>query len=417
MHLVLRPVSLPPLPLDLGLVRGVEVSLVARLVRASAFPPLLLLRELERGELLVRSRRPLLALLPRWPLPAHHCTLCDVVSRESLPRFAPVHDPLVLPDLRIDEQGRIVEPALGRAAPVTGLGDLTLARCGDSSRSLSSHVRLRRDRSRSSDRYRSRRLRSRSVSRRGRSRSSDRYRSRRDRSRRDRLRSWDRYRSRRERSRSPARRGGRRARSRSRDPPRRSRSRERSFLSSDRSRSKERSRRARREHREGGKTVTVSQAPVVSEASATVAPPVVGGTVAALPSAVQDLAKFFLSLTRSSSQGAVGSVASLTVLTSGASAPGIGAVASCVATASSSVADRPPSISAAVPGSSGRQQREEEFSRRSRRCRRSSSGRTSKNRPKERSPSPDRSSRRREESYRSSSSPSEEDRAESFSFP
>ena len=69
-----------------------------------------------------------------------------------------------------------------------------------------------------------------------------------------------------------------------------------------------------------------------------------------------------------------------------------------------------------MPGSSGRQQWEEEFFRRSRWCRRSSSGRTgrtSKKRPKERSPSPGQSSRRREESCRSSSSPSEEDRAES----
>ena len=79
------------------------------------------------GELLVRSGRPLLALLPWWPLPAHHCMLCDVVSRESLPRSAPVRDPLVFPDLRIEEQGRIVKPALGRAAPVAGLGDLALA--------------------------------------------------------------------------------------------------------------------------------------------------------------------------------------------------------------------------------------------------------------------------------------------------
>ena len=162
--------------------------------------------------------------------------------------------------------------------------------------------------------------------------------------------------------------------------------------------------------------MAVSQAPVVSEASATVAPPVVGGTVTALPSAVQDLAKFFLSLTESSSQGAVGSVASVTDPISGASAPGVGAVASCAATASSSVADRPSSTSAAVPGSFGHQQREEEFSRRSRRCRRSSSGgpgHTSKKRPRERSPSSGCSSRRWEESYRSSSSPSEEDRAES----
>ena len=81
-----------------------------------------------------------------------------------------------------------------------------------------------------------------------------------------------------------------------------------------------------------------------------------------------------------------------------------------------SVADRPPSVSAAVPGSSGRQQGEEELSHRSKRRRCSSScgtGRTSKKRPMERSPSPGWSSRHREESFQSSSSPSEEDRAES----
>ena len=100
------------------------MSLVTRMVCPSALLSLLLLRVLERGELLVRSGRPLLALLPRWPLPAHHCTLCDVVSRESLPRSAPIRNPLVFPDLRIEEQGRIVEPALGRAAPVAGLGNL-----------------------------------------------------------------------------------------------------------------------------------------------------------------------------------------------------------------------------------------------------------------------------------------------------
>ena len=163
-------------------------------------------------------------------------------------------------------------------------------------------------------------------------------------------------------------------------------------------------------------TVTVFQAPVVSEASATVAPPVVGGAVTALPSAVQDLARFFLSLTGSSSQGAVGSVAGASVPTSGVSASAGGAATSCAATVTSSVAARPPSDSAAVPGSSGRQQRDEELSCCSRHRRRSSRGRTgraSKKRPRERSPSPGRSSRHREESYRSSSSPSEEDRAES----
>ena len=96
------------------------------------------------------------------------------------------------------------------------------------------------------------------------------------------------------------------------------------------------------------------------------------------------------------------------------SAPGGGAVASCAVTAAPAVAVGPSSVSAAVPGSSGRQQREEEVSRPSKRRRRSFSGGTgcaSKRRPRDRSPSPGRSSRRREESYRSSSS--EDDRVES----
>ena len=118
--------------------------------------------------------------------------------------------------------------------------------------------------------------------------------------------------------------------------------------------------------------MAVSQAPVVSEASASVAPPVARGTVAALPSAVQDLTRFFLSLAGSSSLGAVGSVAGAAVPASGVwaqlcpLAPGGGAVASCAATATPAVAIDSPAASAAVPGSSGRQQHQE-FSRSSRR--------------------------------------------------
>ena len=40
-------------------------------------------------------------------------------------------------------------------------------------------------------------------------------------------------------------------------------------------------------------TVTVSQAPAVSEVPAVVVPPAGGAAMAALPSAVQDLARFF----------------------------------------------------------------------------------------------------------------------------
>ena len=120
MHLVLRPVRLPLLPLDLSPARGVEVFLVARPVRVSVLLPPRLLPELGRGKLLVHSGLPLPAPLPRLPLPAHHSMLCGVVSRESLRGSTPVLNPPVFPDLRIEEQGRIVEPALGWTALVTG---------------------------------------------------------------------------------------------------------------------------------------------------------------------------------------------------------------------------------------------------------------------------------------------------------
>ena len=229
---------------------SVEVSLVARLVRASAALSPQLLQELERGRLLVRSGRPLPAPLPRLPLPTHHSTLCDVVSWESLRWSAPVLDPAVFPDLQIEEQGRIAEPALGRTALVIAPIVLALAlltahgrerRRRESSGSLSSRERSQRDRSRSSDHSRSRRVHCRSRG--DRSRSSDRHQSRSNCSRRDRSRSLDCYQSRRQHLRSPARRGGRCDRSRSRDPPRhsrdRSQSRVRSPPSSDLSRSKE----------------------------------------------------------------------------------------------------------------------------------------------------------------------------------
>ena len=101
-------------------------------------------------------------------------------------------------------------------------------------------------------------------------------------------------------------------------------------------------------------TVAVSQAPVVSEAPAAVAPPVGGATVAALLSAVQDLARFFLSLAGSSSLGAVGGVAGAAAPASGVGAQlcpstlGGGAVASCAAIAMPAGAvDSPAAVPAA----------------------------------------------------------------------
>ena len=162
-------------------------------------------------------------------------------------------------------------------------------------------------------------------------------------------------------------------------------------------------------------TVAVSQAPAVSEAPAVAAPPAGGATLATLPFAVQDLARFFLNLTGSSSLGAVGGVAGVAAPASGVgvqlcpSASGGGAVAPCAATAVPAGAGGLPSASAAVPGSTGRQQRQD-TSRPSRRRRRSSSdgtGRASKKSPRGQSPS-----RYREKSYRSSLESSEDTRAE-----
>ena len=112
-------------------------------------------------------------------------------------------------------------------------------------------------------------------------------------------------------------------------------------------------------------TVAVSQAPVVSEAAAVATPAAGGAALAVLPSAVQDLARFFLSLSGSASLGAAGGIAGVTAPASGArvqlcpSAPGGGAVAFGAATAIPAGAGGPPSALTAVPGSSGRQQRQE----------------------------------------------------------
>ena len=75
-----------------------------------------------------RSRRsPVARSAPSFPraFPVHHCTLCEVMSRESLRRPAPVLDPPALPGLLAEKDGRIVEPAPGWLAlaplPIHGL--------------------------------------------------------------------------------------------------------------------------------------------------------------------------------------------------------------------------------------------------------------------------------------------------------
>ena len=100
--------------------------------------------------------------------------------------------------------------------------------------------------------------------------------------------------------------------------------------------------------------------------------------MATLPSVVQDLARFFLSLAGSSSLGEVGGVAGAAAPASGVGAQlypstlGGGAVASCAATAMPAGAVDSPAAPTAVPSLSGLQQRQEVFHS-SRRRRRSSS--------------------------------------------
>ena len=148
--------------------------------------------------------------------------------------------------------------------------------------------------------------------------------------------------------------------------------------------------------------------------------PVAGGAaLTALPSAVQDLARFFLSLSGSSSLGAIGGIAGVT-----ASAAGSGGAVCPPTDAGGAVtigtpavmpagAGVSPAAPAAVPGVSGEQQRKVESRSRGRRSQLSSDGtdRRAKKRARRRSPSPE-PSRRRGRHYRSSSDSSDEDRAD-----
>ena len=293
-----------------------------------------------------------------------------------------------------------------------------------SSASRSSRDRSRRERSRSSDRCRSRRGSSRS--RRDRSRSSNRYRSCRDRSRRERSRSFDRCRSRRERACSPARRGERRDRSRSHASLNRSRDRSRSSerlsASSARLREDEAGRLARRGAQEGAEAFA-SQPPVAPGVAVDVTPVAGGTSMTALPSAMKELARFFLNLSGSSSLGASGDSAGVTAsaaVLGGLACPSssaAGAATICGAAATSAGAGILPDAPAAVPGVSGEQQRRVRSRSRGRRSRSSDdrTDRRAKKRSRRRSPSPGRSSCRREKRYRSSSDSSEDERADASS--
>ena len=107
MHLVLCLGGLPLLPLDLGPARGVGVPLGCRLVRAGLLPLLLLLRERAKWELPARCRLPFHAPPTSLSLPNSHRTFHYVRIRGRLRHLAPAFYPPVVPDLWIEDQGRI----------------------------------------------------------------------------------------------------------------------------------------------------------------------------------------------------------------------------------------------------------------------------------------------------------------------
>ena len=399
MHLVLCLGGLPLLPLDLGLARGVGVPLCCRLGRAGSLP--LLLRERAKWELPARCRLPFSAPLMSLTLPNSHRTFHDVGIRESLRHLAPAFYPPVVPDLRIEDQGRIRGLGHERVARVDVAVVVALAPLPVRGQEVESVDAGHRPRARSCHE---------------RSRSSDRYRSRRgsSRSRRDRSRSVDRYRSRRQRTR-----GGRRDRSWSPALPNHSRDRSRSSGRLPGSpaclRAEETGRLARRETQEDV-GVVASQLPVVSEAAAAVTPVAGGAALTSLPSAVQDLARFFLGLSGSSSLGAIGGIARVTASLACPSTAAAGAATTCATAVTPGGAGVSPAAPAAVPGVSGEQQRKVESHSRGRRSRSSSDGtdRQAKKRARRRSPSPGRSSCHWGRRYRSTSDSSEEDRADVF---
>ena len=158
----------------------------------------------------------------------------------------------------------------------------------------------------------------------------------------------------------------------------------------------------------------VASQPSVAPGVAVDVTPVAGGaSMTALPSAMRELARFFMNLSGSSSLGASGDIAGVTA--SAAASGGLAGPSSTAAGAAATPAGAGvlPDAPAAVPGVSGEQQRQVRSRSRGRRSRSSDerTDRRAKKRSRRRSPSPERSSRRREKRYRSSSDSSEDDRA------
>ena len=177
-------------------------------------------------------------------------------------------------------------------------------------------------------------------------------------------------------------------------------------------------RRARRGIQEGVEAVA-SQPAVVPGGSGDVTPVAGGTSMTALPSAMKELARFFLNLSGSSSLGASGDSAGVTASgaalgdLAGPSSPAPGAATICGTAAPPAGAGVLPDVSDALPSVSGERRRRVRSRSRDRRGRSSSdrTDRRAKKRSRRGSPSPERSSRRREKRYRSSSDSSEDVRA------
>ena len=426
MHLVLCLGGLPLLPLDLSPARGVGVPLGCRLGRAGSLPLLLLLRERAKWELLARCRPPFPAPPMSLTLPNSHRTFHDVGIRENLRHLASACYPPVVPDLRIEDQGRIRGLGLERVAHVDVAVVVVLAPLpvrGQEVESIDTGHRPRL----------SLLMAARAVSGRGLLTATARgvealgldvtcLNPRIDTGRAVTALGMIGHGLRTATDRAVSVRvpllageGGVTARGR----PLSRIARVRLPGSPARLRAEEAGRLARRETQEGVGAVAL-QPPVVSEAAAAVTPVAGGAALTALPSAVQDLARFFLGLSGSLSRGAIGGIAGVTASAAGSggiacpSTVAAGAATTCVTAVAPGGADVSPAAPAAVPGVAGEQQRKVESRSRGRRSRSSSDGtdRRAKKRARRRSPSPGRSSRRRGRRYRSSSDSSEEDRAD-----
>ena len=162
-----------------------------------------------------------------------------------------------------------------------------------------------------------------------------------------------------------------------------------------------------------------SQPPVAPGGSVDVTPVAGGASMTALPSAMKELARFFLNLSGSSSLGASGDSAGVTASgavlgeLAGPSSSASGAATVCGTAATPAGADVLPDASDALPSVSGEHRRRVRSRSRDRRSRSSDdrTDRRAKKRSRRRSPSLERSSRRREKCYRSSSDSSEDERA------